>query len=876
MTDLPKQYEPEGVEGRWYSRWREAGYFAGQTGAEGEPFCVVIPPPNVTGILHMGHALNNTLQDVFVRRARMQGRPTLWVPGTDHAGIATQNVVEKRLATEEGLTRHDLGREAFLERVWAWKDTYESRILGQLERLGCSCDWDRTRFTMDADLSRAVRTVFVRLFEEGRIYRGNRIINWCPRCTTALSDIEVVYSDRDGELVTIRYPLSDGSGHISVSTTRVETMLGDTGVAVHPQDDRYRHLIGRTVTLPLVGREIPIVADEAVEPGFGTGAVKITPAHDPTDFEIGERQGLDQVNIFDGQARVNANGGRFEGMDRYEARKAVREALAAEGLIEREERPYIHSVGHCERCQTVVEPWLSEQWFVSMRELAAPAIDAVRSGRVRLMPERFTKVYLDWMENIRDWCISRQLWWGHRVPVWYCPDGHATTSITDPDACATCGSREITQDPDVLDTWFSSWLWPISTLGWPDDTDDLRYWYPTTLLVTGYDILFFWVARMIMAGLHFGREVPFGDVLLTGLVRDWEGKKMSKSLGNQIDPLDLIDRYGTDAVRFTLCRAMTPGTDMNLNEDWIEGSRHFVNKLWNASRFVLHHVGAELPPRPEGELDLGERWILSRLAQTQAAVDGALDAFETAEAARTLHQFVWSEFCDWYVEMSKLALADPARAPAARWVLHHVLERTLRLLHPVMPFVTEEIWQRLPREDGSVPSIMLAPWPGVEGALDAEAEEAMSLMQDVIVEIRRFRHEHSIPPRARMEAVAVAPQPAAGLLDKHRGWVESLAWLEALRVDGPMPGPGWSRIVAGPAEVWLPLAAVGDVEAERARLHKAIDEAEAKAERSRAKLADDGFVTRAPAEVVQRVREQLSELEERIAKMRVQLSELGG
>jgi valyl-tRNA synthetase len=875
MTELGKSYDPQGVEQRWYGFWRDNGYFRGPAGAQGEPFCIVIPPPNVTGILHMGHALNNTLQDVFVRRARMQGRPTLWLPGTDHAGIATQNVVEKRLAAEEGLSRHDLGREAFLKRVWAWKDTYESRILGQLERLGCSCDWERTRFTMDEGLSEAVKTVFVRLHEEGRIYRGNRIINWCPRCTTALSDIEVVYSDRQGELVTIRYPLADGSGHISVSTTRVETMLGDTAVAVHPDDDRYRAMVGKTVLLPLVGREIPVVADDAVEPEFGTGAVKITPAHDPNDFDIAQRHDLEAINILDGTGTLTDAAGRFAGLDRFDARKDVFDALESEGLIEQVERPYVHSVGHCERCGTVVEPWLSEQWFVSMRELASPAIDAVRSGRIRLRPERFNKTYLEWMENIRDWCISRQLWWGHRVPVWYCPDGHATVSAVEPDACAECGRTDIEQDPDVLDTWFSSWLWPFSTLGWPDDTEDLRYWYPTSVLVTGYDILFFWVSRMIMSGLHFRGQVPFRDVLLTGLVRDWEGKKMSKSLGNQVDPIELVDRYGTDAVRFTLTRSMIPGADMNLNEDWIEGARHFANKLWNASRFVLHNLGDEVP-EPVGDLDLAERWILSRLAQTKAAVDGALDAYESSEAARSLHQFIWSEFCDWYLEVSKLSLADPNRAPSARAVLYEVLETSLRLLHPVMPFITEEIWQRLPKRADAPASLMIAAWPDVAGSLDAEAEEAMSFLQQAVVEIRRFRHDHGIAPRARIEAVAVAPQAAAAILGEHRSSIESLAGLQSLVLADAPPGTGWSRVVAGAAEIWLPLSAVADPEAERQRLARSIADAEAKAERSRGKLANKGFLSGAPPEVVAGVRDQLSESEERLAKLKAQLAELGG
>ncbi len=875
MNELAKAYDPKGVEGHWYAHWEQEGYFRGPLGRPGDPFCIVIPPPNVTGILHMGHALNNTLQDVLVRRARMQGRPTLWLPGTDHAGIATQNVVERRLG-EEGKSRHDLGREAFVERVWSWKDTYEERILGQLRRLGCSCDWERTRFTMDEGLSQAVRTVFVRLYEEGLIYRGNRIINWCPRCTTALSDIEVEYAERDGELITVRYPLADGSGGISVATTRVETMLGDTCVAVHPEDDRYSGLVGRNVRLPLVDREIPIVADAGVDPEFGTGAVKVTPAHDPLDHEIATRHGIEALNIFDEHARVNEHGGRFAGLERTAARKAVLEALKAADLVEREERPYAHSVGHCSRCQTAVEPWLSEQWFVDMKELAAPAVDAVRSGRVRLVPERpFTKTYTDWMENIRDWCISRQLWWGHRIPVWYCENGHRFASMTDPDACAECGTKSIEQDPDVLDTWFSSWLWPFSTLGWPEEGEDLEYWYPTSVLVTGYDILFFWVSRMIMSGLHFRGEVPFRDVVLTGLVRDWEGKKMSKSAGNQVDPLDLVDRYGTDALRFTLTRAAIPGQDMNLNEEWIEGDRRFCNKLWNASRFVLQHLDGKVPEVPSEDLSLPERWILSRLAQTREVVDRSLAAYEFSEAARSLHQFVWSEFCDWYLEVAKLALREGEDGPV-RAVLHHVLESTLRLLHPIMPFITEELWQRLPRPDEGAPSIMVSAWPGGDPSrIDAGAEEDMAFLQTIVVQVRRFRHEHGIAPSRRMEARVRASGAFGDLVRIHEGMLRALAALSGVELVDEVPQQGWSRLVAGQAEIYLPVADLVDVDAERSRLTREVDAAAEHAGKARAKLENPSFVERAPGEVVDRTRRQLAELEGKLEKLRSQLAELG-
>jgi valyl-tRNA synthetase len=870
MTELAKAYDPKGVEDRWYAFWVQQGYFRGPTGASGDPFCMVIPPPNVTGVLHMGHAFEITLHDVLVRRSRMSRRPTLWLPGTDHAGIGTQVVIEARLS-EEGLNRHDLGRERFLERTWAWKDDYEARILGQLKRLGASCDWDRTRFTMDEGLSFAVRKAFVDWFEAGLIYRGSRIINWCPHCGTALSDIEVKHAEIPGELITIRYPLADGDGYVSVSTTRVETMLGDTGIAVHPKDERYRDLIGKTAILPLIGRELPIVADEAVDPAFATGAVKVTPAHDPTDFEIGQRHGLPPVNVFDKEAVVNENGGPFAGLERYKARAAVLEALRSEGAVEAEERPYLHSVGHHDRCDTEIEPWLSEQWFVAVKELAGPALEAVRSGRTKIVPGRFEKQYVDWMENIRDWCISRQQWWGHRIPVWYCANGHVFASLTDPNSCAECGSTSIEQDPDVLDTWFSSQLWPFSTLGWPERTPDLEYWYPTTILTPGYEILFLWVSRMMMSGLYFMGDVPFRTVLIHGIVRDFEGKKISKSKGNAIDPLDLMDRYGTDAMRFALTRSALPGQDTNVAEEWIEGDRRFCNKLWNAARFVLQKIGAETPGSLPEELDLPSRWILSRLAQTREAVDGALDEFEFAEAARSLYQFIWSEFCDWYVEMAKLVSDE--REAAVRAVLYHVLETTLRLAHPIMPFITEEIWQRLPRRPGDPGSIMIAPWPGAEhGRLDAEAEDHMAFLQEMVVEVRRFRHEHNIPPRRRIDAVVRADGLFANLVTTHAAELQALAWLAGVRL-GDRP-EGWSRVVAGQAEVYLPLSEIVDVAAERQRLVREISESTTLAERARGKLANEGFVGGAPPEVIERTRTQLADYEDRIAKLRAQLEEL--
>ena len=866
MTEIAKAYDPKGVEDRWYSFWESKGYFVGETGAPGKRFSMSMPPGNVTGALHMGGALNNIIQDVIVRRARMQGRPTLWVPGTDHAAIATQAVLERRLAAE-GKTRFDLGREAFEELFWSWKDEYEARILGALKRLGCSADWTRTRFTMDPGLSNAVRTVFVRLYEEGRIYRGARIINWCPKCMSAISDIEVNHVETEGELVTLRYPLSDGSGSIPVATTRVETMLGDTGVAVNPDDERYKALIGKTAVLPLVGREIPIVADGFVDPAFGTGAVKVTPAHDPNDFDIAERaRPAEPINIFDETATVNENGGRFAGLDRYDARKPVLEALRAEGVVEKEERPYMHAVGYCDRTpDTQIEPWLSEQWFVAMRELAKPAIDVVVDEKIRFIPEQpYKRVYLDWMENIRDWCISRQLWLGHRIPAWYCPDGHITVSLEDVDACATCGSRQIEQDADTLDTWFSSALWPFSTLGWPDDTDDLRYWYPTNVLATAPEIIYLWVARMIFTGLHFLGDIPFEEVVIHPIVRDAQGKKMSRSIGNVIDPVEMMDQFGADALRLAVLLGCNLGLDMSFSVERVEGARRFCNKLWNASRFALQQFEGD-PGDVGSDLALPERWILSRLAQTVKTVNDANEAYNFQRAADTLYHFVWSEFCDWYLEMAKTA---PTRAAAT---LKHVLEVSLRLAHPMMPFITEEIWQLLPKSDASE-SIMIAPWPSaMDDRIDPGAEREMELLQTIVVEIRRFRHEHNIPPRQRLEIV-VADGPASGVASRYADELKTLALLSEVTV-GAQPD-GWSRIVAGPTEVFLPLVGTIDVDAERSRLGREIDEALKLADRAKAKLDNPKFSSGAPPEIVEKTKGQLAEHSERVDRLRAQLAEL--
>jgi valyl-tRNA synthetase len=871
MTELAKAYDPKGVEDRWYAIWEEQGYFRGHTGAPGEPFSISMPPGNITGALHMGGALNNITQDVLIRRARMQGRPTLWVPGTDHAAIATQAVLERRLAAE-GKTRFDLGREEFEALFWRWKDEYEGRILGALKRLGCSADWSRTRFTMDPGLSYAVRTVFVRLYEEGLIYRGARIINWCPKCTSAISDIEVNHEQTEGELITIRYPLKDGDGSISVATTRVETMLGDTGVAVNPDDDRYKHLVGKTAVLPLVGREIPIVGDDAVDPAFGTGAVKVTPAHDANDFEIAERQGLPAVNIFDKTATVNENGGRFEGLDRYEARKAVLEALRTEGLVEKEERPYVHAVGYCDRTpDTQIEPWLSEQWFVSMKPLAQPAIDVVRDGKIRFIPEQpFERVYLDWMENIRDWCISRQLWLGHRIPAWYCPDGHITVASDEPDACATCASTEIVQDEDTLDTWFSSALWPFSTLGWPEDTEDLRYWYPTTVLSTAREIIYLWVARMIFTGLHFVGAIPFKDVVIHAVVRAEDGRKMSRSLGNVIDPLEIIEEYGTDALRLWMMLGCNLGQDVSFSRERVEGARRFCNKLWNASRFALQEFDGLPGPLPD-EPALPERWILSRFARTLSHVDDAYASYDFQKASDAIYHFVWSEFCDWYLEMAKTA--DETRRPAVQATIHHVLETSLRLAHPMIPFITEEIWQRLPRSERSPASIMVAEWPSAnEAHVDAEAENDIGLLQSVVVEIRRFRADHRIPQRQRIDIV-IADGPATSLILGYGEELRALAAVGEITV-GSQPD-GWSRAVAGITEIYLPLGELVDVRAERARLEREIAEEEKRAAAAKAKLDNPKFASGAPAEVVDKVRKQLEEHTQRAALLRTQLEELG-
>ena len=870
--EFPTAYQPRGIERRWYEKWENDGRFEADVNPEKKPFTIVIPPPNVTGALHIGHAFEHTLQDAFVRRARMQGYEALWLPGTDHAGIATQNVVERELA-KEGVDRHDLGREKFVERVWEFKHRYGGQILEQMRRLGASCDWRRERFTMDEGLSRAVRTVFVRWFDDGLIYRGNRIINWCPRDETALSDIEVEHEDTSGEIVTFRYPLADGEGHISVATTRVETMLGDTGIAVHPDDDRYKGLVGRRVIHPFFSdRVVPVVADEAVDPEFGTGAVKVTPAHDPTDFEIGKRHGLEEINILDGRARTTAAAGPFAGLDRFEARAAVFDKLEELGLIEKRERPYVHPVGHCYRCHTEIEPWLSEQWFVRMKPLAEPALEAVLDGRIHMQPKRFVKSYADWMRNIRDWCISRQIWWGHRIPVWYCDEcGETWAALEDPDACRKCSSAQIRQDTDVLDTWFSSQLWPFSTLGWPDETEDLAYFYPTTLMAPGYEILYLWVARMITSGLYFMKEVPFREVLIHGIVRDFEGKKMSKSVGNVIDPLGMIEQYGADALRFALAFGAVPGNDTNVSEDRIEGARNFANKLWNASRFVLISIGDRRPDLPPiDRLEVEDRWILSRLDATIDEVAVQLTSYNWAEALRVLHRFVWSEFCDWYIELSKLRLAGDPEGPAG--VLVHCLDRILRLLHPVMPFVTEELWSRLrPGAD----SVMTAAWPETTGAGDPRAEAALERVRDLVTELRRLRAEHGIPPATRM-TISLAGGEHTGEIRSLERAVAVLARLEAIDyVDSITPAPGVvTAITPAGIEAAVRLGDVLDAGVERARLEKRLSELDDEITRAERKLSNESFVAKAPPDVVEKERARLTDAQETKDKLGARLAAL--
>jgi len=859
-------YDPASVEADWYDIWEESGVFKPEHNPDGEPFCIVLPPPNVTGVLHMGHALNHLIHDVIIRRKRMQGFQVLWLPGTDHAGIATQTVVEREIA-REGLTRHDLGREAFVEQVWQWKARSHAIVTQQMRQLGDSVDWSRERFTMDEGLSAAVREVFVRLYEKDLIYRGNRIINWCPQDHTALSDIEVEYEETNGELVYINYPFTDGSGHVTVATTRAETMLGDTGVAVHPDDERYAGAVGKTVMLPLMNREIPIVADDVVDPEFGTGAVKVTPAHDPNDFEIGNRHALEAINIFTIEAEVNQNGGEFAGLDRMAARAAVKEALAAGGHLDHiEER--VHSVGHCYRCHTVVEPYLSLQWFVSVGPLVTPSIAAVREGRTRFVPQRWENSYFHWMENLRDWCISRQIWWGHRIPAWYCSDcEHVIVAREDPTECPSCGGSSLRQDEDVLDTWFSSALWPFSTLGWPEDSADLATFYPNAVLVTGFDIIYFWVARMMKMGIEFMGEVPFADIVIHGLVRTPDGRKMSKSLGNAIDPLDVIESHGADPLRLAIVQSAAPGQDVPFDMEWVEGARKFGNKLWNAARFVLGHVEVGTVPAEGGYPENPgpeAAWILGRLRAVVDRFDELADEYRFSDAYGLLYNFAWSEVFDWYLELSKAALEEEASAVETRQTLGVVLRDLLKLFHPAIPYLTEELWKEVV-VDGLVAG---AGWP------DPPAEEvppSMDVFQELVGGIRRFRSSHQLSPRQELHVYVADPQAVA-----EAWWPRQLASLVSVipEVGEPASTEGFTRVVAGPVQGFLPLEGVVDLDAERSRLERALAGAEEDFALADRKLSNPKFRDRAPADIVAKEEQKRTEAEATIAKLSSQLGEL--
>jgi len=887
-NELPKAYDHRDVEPRWYAEWRARGHFEADNTSTKPPFTIVIPPPNVTGQLHMGHALTVTIEDVLIRWKRMAGYNALWLPGTDHAGIATQMVVERELA-KEGISRFDLGREKFLDKVWEWKAICRDRITKQIESLGCSVDWSRERFTLDDGLSRAVREVFVRLYDEGLIYRADRLVNWSPGCQTVISDLEVVHETKQGSLWHIAYPVVNGGDtpHLVVATTRPETMLGDTAVAVHPDDPRYKHLVGGQVELPLTGRRIPIIADaQLVDMAFGTGAVKITPAHDFNDFETGKRHGLPSIAVLDRDAKVNESAPEaYRGLDRFEARKRIVEDLEAQGLLVKVE-PHTLNLGHCQRSGVVVEPMLSKQWYVRAEPLAKPAADAVRDGRTRIVPDVWEKTWFQWMDNIKDWCISRQLWWGHQIPAWYCEAcTHVTVSREDPTACAGCGGAALSRDPDVLDTWFSSALWPFSTLGWPDKTPDLKVFYPNSVMETGFDILFFWVARMMMMGMHFLGEVPFPVVYLHAMVRDEHGAKMSKTKGNVIDPLEVSRDMGADSLRFTLANLAGQARDIKLSLKSVETSRNFINKVWNASRFGLMNL-ADFPadgPPPE-RLGVVDRWILSRLDRAIEGVTTSLEAFQIDKAANAAYEFFWNELCDWYIELAKPLLygdAGPAEKHAAQWTLVQCLDTALRLLHPFIPFASEEIWQKLPLPEGRAQSLMVADFPRV-GAFtrDADAEREVGLLLDTINAVRTIRGELTIPAGSTLEAIVIAPDAeTAALLAGQDARITKLARIErvTLQVGGERP-KGAALQVAGPLEVLVPVAGLIDTQAELSRLDKTIAKTEASLNATRAKLANEGFVARAPEEVVETEREREAQMVDDLVRLRasrVRIAEIG-
>ncbi len=862
--ELEKQYNPKNVEDRLYKSWLDKKYFHAKREADKETYTIVIPPPNITGQLHMGHALDNTLQDILIRYHRMAGYDTLWLPGTDHASIATEAKIVEAMK-KEGVTKEDLGREKFLERAWEWKAQYGGRIIEQLKKMGSSCDWDRERFTLDEGCNKAVNEVFCKLYEKGLIYRGERIINWCPHCLTSISDAEVEYEDQAGHFWHLRYPFKDGSGYLELATTRPETLLGDTAVAVNPNDERYKDMVGKTLILPLVHREIPVVADDYVEMDFGTGVVKITPAHDPNDFEVGLRHNLEVINVLTPDAKITEDYPAYAGMDRYEARKAIVKDLEKEGaLVEIED--YSHNVGTCYRCGTTVEPRVSKQWFVKMKPLAGPAIDAVKNGETKFIPQRFEKVYFHWLENIRDWCISRQLWWGHRIPAWYCADcGEITVSRTAPDACAHCGSQNITQDPDTLDTWFSSALWPFSTLGWPEETEDLKHYYPTNTLVTGYDIIPFWVMRMMFSGIEQTGKAPFDTVLIHGLVRDAQGRKMSKSLGNGIDPLEIIDKYGADALRFTLATGNSPGNDMRFSDERVEASRNFANKIWNAARFILMNLGENEPaPHIPENLILEDKWILSLYNALVVGVTDSLEKFELGMAVQKLYDFIWDVFCDWYIEIAKIRLngEDETAKSTVKAVLVYVMSNTLKLLHPFMPFITEEIWQTLPHEGES---IMVANWPKADSTLTYAAEEAqMERIMTAIKAVRNRRAEMNVPPSKKAKVfieTAYGDTFAAGTVFFNR-----LASASEVQVAEQFDGMDDAvSIITESARIYIPMDELVDFQAELKRFEKEKASVQKELDMVNGKLGNENFVSKAPAAVVEKQRQAKAQLEEKMA-----------
>ena len=871
--ELAKAYEPQEVEGRIYDFWMKGGYFHAEVDPKKKPYTIVIPPPNITGQLHMGHAWDETLQDILIRWKRMQGYSALWLPGTDHASIATEAKIVEAMR-QEGITKEDLGRDGFLERAWAWKDKFGGRILEQLKLLGSSCDWDRLRFTMDEGCSKAVRHVFVKLYNEGLIYRGERIINWCPNCKTAISDAEVEFEEKDGSFWHLRYPLADGSGYVELATTRPETMLGDTAVAVHPEDERYKHLVGKKVILPLVNKEIPIVADEYVEMDFGTGVVKITPAHDPNDFEVGRRHDLPVINVMNEDGSINENGGKYAGLSGMEARKQIVKDLEEGGYLIKVE-PIKHNVGTCQRCHTVVEPRVSTQWFVKMEPLAGPAIDVVKDGTIRFIPERMEKTYYNWMENIKDWCISRQLWWGHRIPAWYCEDcGETIVSETDVDTCPKCGGKHLHQDEDTLDTWFSSALWPFSTLGWPDETEELKYFYPTNTLVTGYDIIFFWVARMIFSGMKHMGKAPFSTVLYHGLLRDSQGRKMSKSLGNGIDPVEVIDQYGADALRFTLVTGNSPGNDARYSEEKVAASRNFANKIWNAARFIHMNIdGKDVPCALPETLTLEDQWIVSRFNTVAKEVTENLEKFELGMAVQKLYDFLWDDFCDWYIELAKIRLnsADEAAAQGARQVLVWTLGSTLKLLHPFMPFVTEEIWQSLPHEGEA---LIVAPWPEYEeGHAFPQAEVEMKKVMELITAVRTRRSEMNVPPSKKAHLMVETAAPQAFVTEQEA--IARLAYCSSVEVGEHFEKTeGSVTVVTAACRGYLPMDDLVDKKAETARLQKELEGAKKQLATAQAKLQNEKFISKAPQNVIDGVKDNAEKLQEKVRMIEESLKAL--